>query len=319
MKRHVLILGLPYFGERLAAILRGGGCEARYYPHPGRDARAWLRLVPLLLRARVLYLLSSRVDRWSPQALIAFAWRRPLVVHWVGTDVLFALEAQRAGKASRRLLRKARHLADAPWLPGELAELGICAEYVPLPVPGLREAEPEPLPARFCVLLYYPVDPVDREVFDFETMMRLVVELPAVRFRLIPSPAETLGVPLPPNLETSGWVSDMEAVYRETTVYVRLTAHDGTSFMAVEALSRGRYVIWTHPLPGAIRASGYEEVSAALRALHARHERGELGLNEQGRAAVLRDFDRERLARELQSLVCGARPGRAEPAARIIS
>jgi hypothetical protein len=115
----------------------------------------------------------------------------------------------------------------------------------------------------------------------------------------VPSPPETLPQPLPPNLLPGGWVHDVDALYRDTTVYVRLTEHDGTSFMVAESLSRGRYAIWTFPLAGAIQAAGYEEVSEALRALWERHQRGELGLNEAGRAAVLQEFDPARLAADL--------------------
>ena len=306
MKPRVLILGLPYFGGHVRAELARRGWRARYHPHPGHAARLWVTLLPELLRADVLYLISSRIDRRSPQALLALAWRRPIVIHWVGTDVLFALEAFRAGRASRRLLRHATHLADAPWLIDELAELGVRAEYVALPVPALARAEPPTLPAAFRVLVYYPVDALDREDFDGGTIFRLIREFPSVRFLIIPSPPETLPGPLPANLEARGWVSDMDAVYEETTVYLRLTIHDGTSFMAIEALSRGRHVIWTHPMAGAVLARGYDQAARALQDLIARHEAGSLTLNGEGRAAVLREFDPERLGEELDRQLRGA-------------
>jgi hypothetical protein len=219
----------------------------------------------------------------------------------VGTDVVFARDEYFAGRSSERLIRQAIHLADAPWLVDELAELGIEADYAPLPVPSLCTGEPPPLPETFRVLLYYPIDPIDREVFDWETMVGLAKDLPAVEFRLVPSPPETLPAPPPANLRASGWVRDMDALYRDISVYVRLTAHDGTSFMAIEALSRGRYVIWTFPMTGAIQARGFEEVSTALRELWERHQRGELGLNESGRAGAVSEFDPERLGSALDA------------------
>ncbi len=313
MRPRVLILGLPYFGRLMESDLNRRGWRARYHPHPGRNPRHWTRLLPDFARADLVYLISSRIDRRSPQAILAWLSPRPIVIHWVGTDVLFALEAFRAGNASRRLLDHAVHLADAPWLTGEIGELGVTADYAPMPVPGLSPNEPPPLPAEFRVLVYFPVDSLDREDYDAETIFHLVDDFPGVRFLLIPSPPETLPRPLSPNLEARGWVDDMEAVYRETTVYLRLTHHDGTSFMAVEALSRGRHVIWTFPMPGAIEARGYEQVATALRDLIARHEAGKLGLNDEGREAVLRDFDPERLGtelnRKLRSALRGEKPG----------
>src|SRR5687768_12078702 len=123
LSRRVLILGLPYFGRMLAETLRTNGWDADYRAHPGRDPRAWATLAPAIVRADLIYLISSRIDRRSPQALLAAVRRRPTLVHWVGTDVLFALDEYRAGRASERLISRATHLADAPWLVDELAEI----------------------------------------------------------------------------------------------------------------------------------------------------------------------------------------------------
>ena len=285
----VLILGLPYFGRLLAGQLSERGWDAAYAAHPGRHAARWLKLLPRVARADIIYLISSRLDRGSPQDRLIRLRRKPVIIHWVGTDVPIAAAEHARGSASRRLSEEATHWCDAPWLVDELAAIDVRAEYVGLPVP-VDAGPPPPLPGQFRVLLYLPVDAFDREVFDMETLLALPDEFPDVPFTLIPSPAESLPGPLPPNLEARGWVGDMDTLYRETTVYVRLTSHDGMSFMALEALSRGRYVIWTHPLAGAILARTRSEVSRALRDLLDRHQRGALELNEHGRAATLARF-----------------------------
>lgn len=294
----ILILGLPYFGEMLARLLRERGWDARFAHHPGRDPRRWAALIPAVLRADVIYLVSSRVDRFSPQAILMRLRRRPTVIHWVGTDVLIALDEHALGRASKAVARRAVHWVDAPWLADELATMGITAEHVQLPVEGLSQDAP-PLPPRFTVLLYLPVDSFDREVFDMETLLRLPAGFPEARFILIPSPAASLPGPLPPNVETPGWVADMDALWREVTVQVRLTSHDGTSFMVLEALSRGRYSIWTYPVDGGIAARGYDAVHAALVRLEREHAAGRLGLNQPGMAFARATFDPARAAREL--------------------
>ncbi|MEO9255326.1 MAG: hypothetical protein ABI305_07300, partial [Tepidiformaceae bacterium] len=282
----------------LAGQLRSKGWKAEYAAHPGRDVRGWLRLLPKLARADVLYLIGSRIELNSPQDLLLRVRRRPTVIHWVGTDVQVALDEAARGRASKRVKRRPTHWCDAPWLVDELRTIGVRAEHVALPIP-IEKGEPEPLPEQFSVLLYLPVDAYDREVFDVETLMKLPAAFPEVAFTLIPSPADTLPSPAPTNLETPGYVADMAALYAKTTVLVRLTTHDGTSFMAVEAMSAGRYVIWSFPMEGAIRAQGFEAVSKALGGLLARHETGALGLNDSGRAFVLEAFDPERVLGEL--------------------
>ena len=151
------------------------------------------------------------------------------------------------------------------------------------------------MPAEFRVLLYLPVDAFDREVFDMETLLRLPLAFPNVPFVLLPSPPETLPQPLPPNLEARGWVDGLDAVYREISCMVRLTSHDGTSFMVVETLARARQAIWSFPMEGAIQAQGFDEVAHVLGQLIRQHSAGELGLNSVGRDFVLKHFDSETL------------------------
>lgn len=294
----ILILGLPYFGKMLAKDLGGLGWKAEFLPHPGRSASGWARVAKAAARADIVYLIGSRIDRASPQDRLLRLRRRPVVIHWVGTDVQIAVEEHRRHNVSLRVAERPVHWCDAPWLVEELRTIGIVSEYVPLPIP-IETAPASPLPEEFSVLFYYPVDAFDREVFDLETMLRLPEAFSTVRFTLIPSPPETLPQPLPPNLEARAWVDDMDALYRETSAIVRLTSHDGLSFMAAEALSRGRYVIWTHPMPGCVRAEGFEAVATALRALIEKHQAGALKLNTSGRRTVLDRFGKGRPLREL--------------------
>ncbi len=282
----ILILGLPYFGRLLVRDLAGLGWNARYIDHPGRHVGGWAKVASAATRADIVYLIGSRIDRGSPQDNLLRFRRKPVVIHWVGTDVQIAVEEHRHDNVALRIAERATHWCDAPWLVEELRSAGVSSEFVPLPIP-VEEGPPPPLPARFGVLLYYPVDRQARAVFDFDTMLRLPEAFPDVHFTLIPSPPETLPGPLPANLEARPWVDDMDPLYSETTALVRLTTHDGQSFMAAEALSRGRYVIWTHPMPGAIQATGFEQVSAALRGLVERHRSGNLPLNAEGRRAAL--------------------------------
>ncbi|MGE0599678.1 MAG: hypothetical protein AB7J35_11595 [Dehalococcoidia bacterium] len=294
----VLILGLPYFGKKLAADLSGLGWRAEYLPHPGRSATGWAKVAKSATRADVVYLIGSRIDRSSPQDRLLRLRRKPVVIHWVGTDVQIAVDEHRRHNVSLRVAERPTHWCDAPWLVDELRTMGIVSEYVPLPIP-IESASPPPLPETFRALLYYPVDAFDREVFDIETMMRLPIEFPQVQFTLIPSPADTLPQPIPVNLEALPWVDDMDALYRQTTVVIRLTSHDGQSFMAGEALSRGRYVIWTHPMPGCIRAQTFDQVAKALGKLVEKHEAGTLKVNSSGRRAVMDRFGKGKPLQEL--------------------
>lgn len=299
----ILILGLPYFGKMLANDLAGLGWKAEYLAHPGRSVTGWARVARAAARADIVYLIGSRIDRAAPQDKLLRLRRKPTVIHWVGTDVQIAVEEHRRGNVSVRVAERPVHWCDASWLVDELRTIGVFSEYVALPIP-LDTALTPPFPERFSVLLYYPEDAFDREVFDTETLLRLPYDFPDVRFVLLPSRRETLPE-LPPNVETPGWVNGLDSVYRDVHVVVRLTSHDGLSFMAVEALSRGRYVIWTHPMTGCIQAAGFEAVSLGLRALLDRHLAGDLRPNLSGKQAVTRLFGDNRPLSELDERLRG--------------
>jgi hypothetical protein len=294
----VLILGLSYFGRLLASQLTETGWDAAYAPHPGRRAASWARLLPRVANADVLYLISSRIERWAPQDVMMLMRRKPVVIHWVGTDASRATEAHRRGVLSARIAEDATHWCDAPWLVSELRGAGIHSEYVPLPIP-FSTISPPPLPSQFRGLMYLPADPRDREVFDEETVLRLPEAFPDTAFTLLPATAAGLGRELPPNVATPGWLPTIDDAYAESTVLIRQTTHDGMAFTAVEALARGRYVIWSYPIAGGIHASGFEDVRAALSSLIERHESGKLPLNLSGRAHTLANFAPTRLVTQL--------------------
>jgi len=300
----ILVLGLPYFGKLLASDLSKLGWSAEFLEHPGRSPAGWARVAKAAARADIVYLIGSRIDRGSPQDRLLTLRRRPVVIHWVGTDAQIAVDEHRAGNVSQRIAERAFHWCDAPWLVEELRTIGVVSEYVSLPIP-IESGPAPPLPEVFSALLYYPVDAFDREVFDGETLLRLPLEFPEIRFTIIPSPSETLPAPLPENLEARAWVEDMDALYRETTVLVRLTSHDGVSFSVAEALSRGRYVIWTHQMSGCIKAEGFASVSKALRDLYERHQAGALKVNTYGRRTVLERFGKGKPLAELDERLRG--------------
>ena len=67
-------------------------------------------------RADIVYLIGSRIDRASPQDRLLRLRRRPVVIHWVGTDVQIAVDEHRRHNVSLRVAERPIHWCDAPWL-----------------------------------------------------------------------------------------------------------------------------------------------------------------------------------------------------------
>ncbi len=217
----------------------------------------------------MVYAIASSIERGSPVDRVARVCRGRLLLHWVGTDVLWARRAWERGTASRRLLN-AEHWADAPWLVDELRPLGIAARVQQLPG-DFSFGDTAPMPAEFRVLIYLPRNP--HEAYDVAGTLEVVRALPDVGFSIVG------GFELPQplaNAEALGYRKDMDAVYRQHSALLRLVAHDGMSISVLEALSYGRRVGWSYPLEGVDQVPSAEVAIEVVRAWSEAHAAGGL-------------------------------------------
>jgi glycosyltransferase involved in cell wall biosynthesis len=219
--------------------------------------------------------------------------RRPVVWHWIGSDVLgyrhsLGTPAGRVNRWAARM-RRSVHLADSPELADELRPLGIDSEVVRL-LPGAVEAEIEPLPGQFAVLSYWSDG--RRAFYGGDLVLQLAERFPDVPFRV--AGADGVGVSASDNVEFLGYRDDLSEVYRRSTVLIRMPEHDSLSAMVLEMLARGRHVIYNKEFPGCMRATNVDEAMDALEKLR-RH----CTLNETAATTIKRDFSRMREAEKL--------------------
>lgn len=180
---------------------------------------------------------------------------------WVGTDVFNCLREPELAYWARRLdATTDLNLAVAPHLVDELATLGIKARYSPS-VFQLSEVEVDttaPLPK--SVLVYLPTE---RRAFYGEPAVQTAVENnPDLTFVVVGDESHSLA--RFPNVRSLGWVADMDALWSEVGAVLRTTEHDGLPRFVLEALLRGRYVIYSTPLEGCWFASSPQQIQRQL-------------------------------------------------------
>lgn len=229
-----------------------------------------LTAIVALASCDVWYSIGNPVsDRWL--TLAARLLRKPRVVHWVGSDILTLAEnpALRAQLNSRSIL----HLAEATWTVQELQRYGLAPRLAPLP-PRHHHGNSIPLPERFTVLLYVPR--TRSEFYGRSAFERLMERLKDKPVRYIIVGGGGLNVPGGVDATDLGWRNDLRDAYKEASVLVRFTPHDGLSLMVLEALSYGRHVIWTQPFPFVRQVERYADIEREILALLDAHERGDL-------------------------------------------
>lgn len=283
MTIRVAVTGHELFADRAVRQLREVGVVAERL-----RASRW-GAYRTLVSADVVLAIGGGA-RLRPHQRVLVRCGLPIVKQWVGTDAL-----RWSAGTDRDIVRRVWNCAVAPWLAEELAGKGLPeVDVIPLPCSVIPEPAPA-LPDAFTVLAYAPEKRV--ELYGLDFICELARRFPVVRFELLATSAAE-GLPL--NVVPRGWVEDMDAVLRRSSLLVRPAAHDGLSNMVLESLAYGRYVLWTHALPGVQLISSVDEAECYVRDLIDRHAGGRLGLNMDGRKMVQERYGAQLVSTRLQ-------------------
>lgn len=298
----VCLLGQPYWAKTLEDSLNASGRANVSAFRPRLGSRHALSDLRKIFSADVLVRMGFRPGARSVRgrafdtfwaALRLLNPSASAVFYWLGTDVLNTADDLNRGKLRRRCYFRAKqdyHLADAPWLVEELAQIGITALPKTVTLPSIAHGEPSELPAEFSVLTYIP--DARPHFYGGNSIYQAAQRLPEIRFDVVGGRGGWVPQHLP-NLTFHGWQKDMMPFYRNATVLVRLVQHDGTGLTAVEGLSLARHVIYSFPLPYTLRASwdDVETLIATLHNLFEQHQLGSLCPNSAGKAYAEQHFD----------------------------
>jgi hypothetical protein len=246
----------------LAGALRGQGMEA-VFSHGAESLStiSWLSavrnchaIVWVGYHGPDLYLVK--------QLALAVGLGRPVIRWWVGSDVLHCL-CDPGSRARARIAASfsARNIAVAPHLVEELSSIGIRATMIPTVIdPEFRREIPTINSCGKGILIYLPGT---RAAFYGEAVVERAIRAnPDLTFVIVGDDKhrfQGFG-----NVESLGWVSDMKPVYDRVGCLLRMTEHDGLPRMIIEALLLGKYVIYSHHLPGTWSAKNYEEVQDGI-------------------------------------------------------
>jgi hypothetical protein len=283
----ILILGHPYFVNKMRELGTQSGPTGRPFVFLtfGRSKIGrWLSL----WRSDLIYLIGGdlRPNRFYHFALFL---KKKVVFHWVGSDILDMKAWRVQGhQFSPVLVNQVVHWAEVNWTANELKELGLTSQIVPL-TPASFPKEVRELPDKFVVLVYLPTGKA--EFYGESTIVMLARNFPNMVFLAAAAKSTKSNPEWPPNLISVGWVDNMAELYGEVVLMIRLTKHDGLSFMVLEALAHGRHVIWGYPFPGVYQTDGnIDRLVPFIEKLYQKHSEGELHINQVGREYVARFY-----------------------------
>lgn len=285
----VAIFGRKFFCERLIFQLTKKNIHA---VHVGESLRT-IDFNQLQSHSTVHFIFSPTLSVLGILVLIRLKiMRKKIIVSWIGTDVFWVKT-----KLFRRLLSKiGNKLVDTNIcvcynLAKELKEMKIKSKVKPLPNFSIYKIQK--LPSSNTVAVYLP-DKFDYmwDFFSGNIIKRLVTEFPEVNFLILRNSGEKFSEK---NVKCYEWIDDMEKLYSEVKIIIRLPLHDGLSNTILEALSMGRIMITTPVgIPYSKEASTYDEVKA-----HLAESLKNSQLNEVGSNHVHQNFNIEKITSDL--------------------
>ena len=205
-----------------------------------------------LLRSDIIQIISSDLRGlngilWIFLYILFKLLRKPTILYWIGTDVSVA------NKTILHICSNliTQHIAQSSWLVEELKQIGITATQMTIPSP--TPISITPLPNALTILTYLGMT-VTSDFYGGQIIQKLINTLP-YKFLIL---GQTKFNDLP-NVTYLGTIDMnlMDTIYKDVSVLLRLTKHDGLSHMVVESLSRGKYVIWSQKYPYCYYSTDY--------------------------------------------------------------
>jgi len=285
----IAITGNEFFAKRIVNELKKIQIEANYSSLPRNISNLKSKFRPYAITH---FVGSPTVSKDLVKLFFLKLYGKKIVVNWIGYDV-------RRIKKSR--LRKIMglignlftdvNIATAENLTNDLNKNGIQTRFQPIPVYSIYQLEN--LPDEKRVAVYLPDNYLNiSEFYQGSIVKKLVNAFPEIEFLILKNSGKTFSKP---NVKCFEWCGDMEKIYRQVKVVIRLPLEDGTSGTVIEALSMGRYVIASNTLlPYCELIHSYEEAKIALaRAIE------KTKANEKGSEYVKENFSSQKLSNDL--------------------
>lgn len=275
----VIVVGLPLFSKRLAIALKKFDPENEYisldtYYNRWDKLKAYFKIphTDIVVSINGTIQTSRVFDR-------AFEKGVPVIMNWVGTDVLKSIEAFKSGNYRKDYISKAIHFCEVSWIKDELKQIGVEAEIVNFAAFDKKYDATISPNKQFTALTYIPEK--RSQFYGMLSILKIAEKVPEIQFVIAGTTANDFQ-PLPANVTALGWVSNMNEVFDDAHVCIRFPEHDGLSTFILEGLARGKQVIYKYPFDYCQVAKDEQELFERLKELESQFKRGTWKINDGG-------------------------------------
>ena len=287
----VLINGLPLFGERLANDLQKFDENSSYIFFNTYYSK-WAKILFFFyLPFADLVISMNGVTDESGSLNLVMKFRKKLILQWMGTDVLLAMDRFKKHTINRKYVDYSKNFVDANWLKDELLSVNIKSEklhfkYVEVNLPIEKYSS-------ISIMSYIPQNRQD--FYGMDKIIELALIFPNIEFSLFG--LDKTDKIIPKNIKLCGWVNSnvFKENLKKTPIFLRLTNHDGFSLAVLEALSFGAEAITSFKSEFVHKANTIEEIqdaiNTAINAIEMRNYKPNLSVIE----ALNKEFEKEKI------------------------
>jgi len=229
--------------------------------------------------------------RFNPKIVISKILGKKVISHWIGSDILEA-KKNRFHKINQWFIDI--NLSCSELIQNELFDMGIASELLPI-IPAGMSYDIAIMPKRHSVLVYLPEG--NEEFYGKKFVEFLALEYPDIEFKIVANTNKN--ILNFKNVFFLGRLSfdEMEKLYDEISILLRLPEHDGLSLMLLEALAKGKEVIYKYPFPYTHTASNLTELKIVFSKIvssepKVNYEANEYIRNNYNQCKIYNDFKR---------------------------
>ncbi len=291
----ILKIGLICFDtqkEQLKNMLQSDNIQIIELNYQGKNKLEKLYFIlTKMLKIDIVYFGYGccRVDSYLK---IAKIYKKKVICHWIGSDVLRA-------KSTKNLKHIQKYinynLACSPMIKDELKELEIKADEIPVLPINISE-DYSKLPDKHGVIMYLPKG--KEEFYGIQYLKYAAETFNDIEFYIVGNDNDTINLR---NVHFLGKISksEMNELYDRTNILIRLPQHDGLSLMLLEALIKGKEVIYCYDFPFTKHVTNNKQLYNAISDIISKPPK----YNEDGHQYVLEKYKLNEVKEKINSIL----------------
>ena len=291
---NIAIIGNSHFGPVLAKQLSEFDKTNSYQFYNTNEKKIdKIKFALDILKIDVVYSVSASISGGGALNL-ALKFNKKIVQHFIGSDVLSAIEDYKNGNINKKLIKASEYLCEVDWIQEELKEIDIEAKVASIAIYDKNSVNGA-MPDKFTVLTY--MGKGKEEYYGMNSLTVLANRLIDIEFRI--AGIDSYKIPLPNNIKLLGWV-DMVREFENSVCYLRNAKHDGLAFSILEALGHGKQVFYNYHFPHTLYFKDSGDLVKKISEQKRLFDSGKLEINQKAIGFVKKEFAKEKV---LQNLV----------------